>query len=175
MFKKLFSNRRLNEQAHEVYNLIVDRARDLRFYQEPISVEDTVEGRFELILIHVFLADTAMSKDANSMPLRRAVRELLVKDMDRSLREMGIGDMSISKQMKKVGAALISRLASLEGALQKETDHDKLSKVKEILDRNMDFASAGGSENLARYIMGQMDWIEKTATANWSLDAGLFN
>ena len=174
LLRKLFSKRRLNEQAHEVYYLIVERARDLRFYEAPIGVEDKVEGRFELILLHLFLADRVMSKDESTMALRRAVRELLVKDIDRSLREMGIGDMSISKQMKKVGEALIGRPVSLDAALQKQDNSGKQCAIKKVLDRNMDFGPANGSDHLAEYVMDQVAWGDKTAATDWSLQAGLF-
>ena len=167
MFKKLFPNRKLNIQAHATYNAIVEKARNPKFYLEPYGVEDTVEGRFELILLHLFLTDREMAQDGIDVAVRRTVREILVKDMDRSLREMGIGDMSISKQMKKVGAALIARLASIEAVFDKDSENDRLASLVEILDRNVDFSMPEGALHLAKYLDAQVTELsDKNETSN---------
>lgn len=162
MFASLFAGSKTKRSAHEIYQQIVSAARAEKFYRPPYGVEDTVEGRFELILIHIFLADRFLSQNPQLVKLRRALQEVLINDMDRSLREMGIGDMSVGKQMKKVGAALLGRLKSYELALE-ANDKDSL---KEIISRNIQSQDSGYAEYLADYIFSSSRAMAETDATN---------
>ena len=61
---------------------------------------DSVDGRFDLLLLHVTLVMLRL-KDGN---VRQNLFDVMFADMDRSLREMGVGDMGIGKNGEKTGA-----------------------------------------------------------------------
>lgn len=174
MFKKLFGSSQTEKDAHELYRAVVERARTPIFYQSPIGVEDSIEGRFELILLHLFLVDLFLSRVEGTVSLRRALREVLVKDMDRSLREMGIGDMSVGKQMKKVGAALLGRLASLEAASKSAKKDTKRAEMVNIFERNMNFSGENGAVGLADYTLQQIVELETRDIEGWDVTQFMF-
>ncbi len=174
MLNKLFGGRKLDRQAHAVYKMIVDRAREERFYTAPFGVEDSVEGRFEMILLHLFMADQFLSRLDNTVPLRRAIRELLVTDMDRSLREMGIGDMSVGKQMKQVGAALLGRVSAYEHALVGSDEADIKQKFADILQRNTNFLDENGANTVAAYAYSGLQELNSRDTKAWSVESPIF-
>lgn len=174
MLGKIFSGRVIKRQAHDIYAKLVEQARLPEFYQKPFFVEDSVEGRFEMILLHLFLADRLLQKNDTFSPLRRAVRELLVKDIDRSLREMGIGDMSVGKQMKKVGSALIGRLASYDRAVKSEKNSQILAEIEKILARNVNFLEEKGASTLSSYALNHFNKIEECDFASWTIGDPIF-
>lgn len=174
MLDKIFPARAIKRQAHDIYAKIVEQARLPEFYQAPYFVEDSVEGRFEMILLHLFLADRLLQKNEAFSPLRRSVRELLVKDIDRSLREMGIGDMSVGKQMKKVGSALIGRLASYGRAVKLEENGKIQSEIEKILGRNVKFLDEKGTSSLSAYALSHFNMIEEHEFASWTIGDPVF-
>ncbi len=138
LIARMNSRRKANRDSLQLYQYLVTHARSSRFYLPPFNVEDSIEGRFELILIHMFIVDLWLSSSDKHVLLRQALQETLVRDMDRSLREMGIGDMSVGKQMKKVGAALLGRLQSYKAALvDSETQTDSKIGFAAVISRNI--------------------------------------
>ncbi len=170
MFAKLFSGGKVTKDAHLLYQCIVDRSRNPEFFQPPVSVSDTMEGRFEVILLHLFLVERHMRQDSSLVRLRRALQEALVRDMDRSLREMGIGDMGIGKQMKKVGAALLGRLQSYNNA----ADQDDIVAFRQIIERNIEGVNEAGAEVLATYAMEQQKNFQKQNIGMFDAGSDIF-
>lgn len=175
MFGKLIAHRKAqrkaNGESRDLYRHLVTTARDPKFYQPPFNVEDTVEGRFELILVHLFIIDYWLSKSDDHVLLRRALQEILITDMDRSLREMGIGDMSVGKQMKKVGAALLGRLQSYKLAIEGASDDQSAeTKIAEIMARNIaGLKSVEDSMTLAGYLVKQFAALSTLEPAGWNV------
>lgn len=104
--------------AHRLYIALVAQARQPFFYAR-WQVPDTVDGRFDLILLHVFLFSHRLraENDAPFNALATAVTDAFFTDMDRSLREMGVGDMSVGKKIKAMAHALNGRFLAYEGAI----------------------------------------------------------
>lgn len=114
-----FSDRRRRERiAHGLYIAIVEQARRPEFYVER-AVPDTLDGRFDLIVLHAFLVlhrlKSAGGKDAKAVS--QAVFDLMFADMDQNLREMGIGDMGIGKRVKQMTWAFYGRVTAYEEGL----------------------------------------------------------
>src|SRR5437868_5606477 len=102
--KRLFSPDPAHYKAHAAYLQLVTQARQPMFYSE-WKVEDTLDGRFDIILLHLYLLIFRCEKETGNpaAPLFvRALSEIFFADMDRSLREMGVGDTGISKHVKKM-------------------------------------------------------------------------
>lgn len=151
MFARLFTAGAEKKNGYRIYQGLVAQARSTAFYAD-MEVPDTVEGRFDMILLHVFLADERLEAAGDSyIRLRRYIQEAMVSDMDRSFRELGVGDMSVGKEMKKVGAALLGRKAAYKDALAKTTD---TSALEEAITKNIyKGEDRKGLGNLITYII----------------------
>lgn len=167
--KSLFGPKQADRDAHALYVQLIDQARKPVFFASPFYAPDSMEGRFEVILLHLALLDHFLGRFAGSEALRRDVQELLIRDMDRSLRELGIGDMSIGKQMKKVGAGMLGRLNSYEAAIATLDETKTIELVAAIIDRNVEFAGESGSANFAQYFWKQLCAVNAIDTQAWSV------
>ncbi|MBL4837948.1 MAG: hypothetical protein JKY34_10260 [Kordiimonadaceae bacterium] len=134
MFKYFKARRAEKQSAYLLYQKLVEQARSVPFYKD-YGVLDTIEGRFDMILLHLFLVDARLkseedaSGDETCLGLRRHLQEAMVSDLDRSFREMGIGDMSVGKEMKKVGSAWLGRQDAYAAALEDGAEADKLEQA----------------------------------------------
>jgi cytochrome b pre-mRNA-processing protein 3 len=113
ILRKLFERKPEPEQV--LYEAIVAAARQPRFYAE-LLVPDTVDGRFDLITLHMFLVLERL-KDEQPEPVRQALIDVFFRDMDRSLREMGVGDLSVGKKVRKMAEVFYGRVDAYRKAL----------------------------------------------------------
>jgi cytochrome b pre-mRNA-processing protein 3 len=100
-----------------LYGMIVAQARAVPFYSS-YGVPDTVNGRFEMVVLHaVLLLRRLESEPASLRRLGQALFERFCQDMDGSLREMGVGDLAVPAKMRKIGEAFYGRQAAYVAAL----------------------------------------------------------
>jgi len=125
--KSWFSPNLHQEKAHTLYAELVAKARNAEFYAD-LQVPDTLDGRFDMIILQVFLAT---QKLADNLALTRALHEAFFADMDRSLREMGSSDTGVGKRVKKMSQAFYGRMQAYTDAIGDE------HKMKEVLKRNV--------------------------------------
>lgn len=138
MLKRLFGSKR-NEVAEQIYAAIVAQAREPVFYARH-GVPDTVDGRFELISLHMFLVLQRLKAQGEpAAALAQDLFDTMFDDMDRSLREMGAGDLGVGKRVRAMGEALYGRIAAYEAGLA-GGDH----QLMEALRRNL-FGTAGAA------------------------------
>jgi cytochrome b pre-mRNA-processing protein 3 len=78
---------RKSRSAETLYRAIVTAARQPRFYAE-WAVPDTVDGRFDMIVLHLFLVLDRLRGENDQEQLAQALTDAFFADMDRSLREM---------------------------------------------------------------------------------------
>lgn len=95
----------------QTYIALVAASRNPFFYTS-LGVPDTIDGRFELIVLHLFLLQQRLvlsEGEPSAKPQRQQFSQFLSEsfftDMDRSLREMGVGDTGVSHRIKKMGKA----------------------------------------------------------------------
>lgn len=87
------------------------------FYQAG-GVPDTMEGRFAMINVHMFLLLERLRREGDAGQLvGRALLEAFATDMDDSMREIGIGDLSVPRRVKKAAAALHEQLEVYRAAM----------------------------------------------------------
>ena len=103
---------------HELYSQIVQAARQPHFYAE-LSVPDTVDGRFDILCIHMFLASRRLKdvSSAESSYTAQALFDLLFADMDAQLRQMGVSDLKVGKEVKAMVKAYMGRVEAYDAAL----------------------------------------------------------
>jgi cytochrome b pre-mRNA-processing protein 3 len=150
MILRLFRRTPRDATIASLYGTIVAQARLPAFYQA-YGVPDTVNGRLEMIMLHVVLLLRRLEGEA--VPLRalgQALFDEFCRDMDESMREMGVGDLAVPKKMRRIGAAFYGRQAAYRAALD-ASDERPLAAV---LQRNV-FAGApegAAASRLAAYI-----------------------
>jgi cytochrome b pre-mRNA-processing protein 3 len=142
-----------------LYGAIVAQARSPAFYRD-YSVADTVDGRFELILVHLALALRRLGREEALRPLGQEIFDLFCADMDRNLREMGISDLKVPKEMERIGTAFYGRKAAYDAALDAAGD----TALLEALNRNV-YASPteplAGLPRLAAYMRQTEQLLEQ--------------
>jgi cytochrome b pre-mRNA-processing protein 3 len=101
-------------QAAAIYVGVVAQARTPAFYGA-LGVPDSVDGRFDLIVIHTMLVMRRLRAEGAAVEdLTQRLFDYMFKDMDRSLREIGVGDMSVGKHVKKMAKAFYGRAEAYE-------------------------------------------------------------
>ena len=127
--------RRPHERAgFELYGAAVAAARDPGLFAE-LGVPDTVEGRFDLVSLHVALLIRRVRTDADARgpALAQAVFDAMFADMDVNLREMGVGDLSVGKRVRRMWEAFHGRALAYEAAF----DSTDAAALAEALERNV--------------------------------------
>lgn len=127
--------RRPHERAgFQLYGAAVAAARDPLLFRR-LGVPDTVEGRFDLVSLHVALLIRRLRTDPDPRgpALAQAVFDAMFADMDLNLREMGVGDLSVGKRVRRMWEAFHGRALAYEAALE-ATDAAALA---EALARNV--------------------------------------
>lgn len=117
MFKRFFARSPEADIAESLYRAAVTQARRSNFYVE-CCVPDTVDGRFELIALHVFLVLHRLKGGGEAADrLGQALFDLMFADMDRNLREMGAGDLGVGPRVKSMARAFYGRIAAYQDGL----------------------------------------------------------
>jgi cytochrome b pre-mRNA-processing protein 3 len=151
-----------------LYGAIVAQARLPGFYRD-YAVPDTVEGRFELIVLHLALVLNRLAEEPALRALGQGVFELFCQDMDHNLREMGVGDLTVLKQMRRMGGAFYDRAQAYREALAASGDE----ALAEILTRNIyDGAANQQAHRLAAYMreaVGHLKALDQATLAAGNL------
>ncbi len=125
-----------------IYGMIVTQAREPLFYRD-LGVLDTVNGRFDLLVLHLWMvlrrmksieAGAGLSQPLFSQALfSQALFDRFCEDMDANLREMGVGDTTVPKRMRAFGEAFYGRVAAYDLALDAGPEPLALALCKNIL------------------------------------------
>ncbi|WP_218119119.1 ubiquinol-cytochrome C chaperone family protein [Limimonas halophila] len=108
--------------ARALYDRVVEQARAPVFYRD-LGVPDTLDGRFDAIVLHATLVIRRLQRAANPLAERgQALFDTLVDDMDRSLREMGAGDLGVAPRVKRMAQGFYGRFDAYGRALDGEGD-----------------------------------------------------
>lgn len=105
-----FTNRRqLRQTAHKLYGSIVAQAREPWFYRQ-LNVPDTLECRFEILVLHVYVVLDRLQSDEECEPLAQALVDGFFHDMDVIHRELGVADLKVPKKMHGTAGVFYERL-----------------------------------------------------------------
>lgn len=117
MFKRFFARPPEADLAVSLYSAAVAQARRPDFYVG-LGVPDTVDGRFELVSLHVFLVLHRLKGGGEASDrLGQALFDLMFADMDQNLREMGAGDLGVGPRVKFMARAFYGRIAAYQDGL----------------------------------------------------------
>jgi cytochrome b pre-mRNA-processing protein 3 len=115
-----------------IYGMIVTQAREPLFYRD-LGVLDTVNGRFDLLVLHLWMVLRRMKSVEAGAGLSQALFDRFCEDMDANLREMGVGDTTVRKRMRAFGEAFYGRVAAYDLALDAGREPLALALGKNIL------------------------------------------
>jgi cytochrome b pre-mRNA-processing protein 3 len=145
--------RRYERRGYQLYCAAVAAARAPAFYAD-LGVPDSLDGRFDLVGLHVFL----LIRRLRGLPppgaaLAQAVFDAMFNDMDVNLREIGVGDMSVGKKVKQMWEAFHGRSVAYQAGLESPGSAD----LEAALARNVwrGAAPAGQAAVLARFARAQ--------------------
>ena len=168
--------------AREAYIARVERARNPFFY-ESLGVPDTLDGRFELIVLHLFLLQqrllnpspnrgearrgaplggteqatppTQPPPDERSTDYARQLSEWFFADMDSSVRELGVADTGVRYRIKAMAKAYHGRLQAYTAASADAT------QLASALARNLYGTVAEGS---VEHILRMAEYVRTMQT-----------
>jgi cytochrome b pre-mRNA-processing protein 3 len=116
MFGFLRQNPR-RDAIDTLYGRIAAASREPSLYLA-LGVPDTLEGRFESLVLHVVLMLRRLRRlPAPADEASQDLVDALFRQLDRSLRELGVGDFGVPKRMKKLAQAFYDRAARYDPAL----------------------------------------------------------
>jgi len=113
-----FRRKPYEAEARALYLRVVEQARRPAFYAA-CGVPDSVDGRFEMVALHVFLVLHRLKREhERTADLAQALFDTMFLDMDQSLRELGAGDLGVAPRVKAMAKGLYGRIAAYEAGLE---------------------------------------------------------
>ncbi len=126
-----FQSRAVKESAASLYAAVVAQSRRPVFYAE-LDVPDTVDGRFDILCLHVFLViDRLGGAGREGRRLAQAMFNQMFLDMERAVREMGVGDLGVAKHVRRMMKAFNGRCLAYKNGLEDPAE------LEEALVRNI--------------------------------------
>ena len=163
IFSKLFkTNPMFDDEVQALYIETVNQSRRTEFYLN-LDVADTVEGRFDMIILHIFVIMRRLKEgEEKTESFSQALFDLLFMDMDQNLRELGVGDMGLARRVPKMAEAFYGRITAYEEGLSVVDDNE--ATLKGALDRNLYRKTTASDESLdamAKYLRRECNSVDK--------------
>jgi cytochrome b pre-mRNA-processing protein 3 len=114
-FKRLKMRRQWEPVARSLYGVMVERAR-LPFFYQHRGVPDTLEGRFDLLALHMAL----LVRRLENTELIQVLVDLMFADMDVNLRNWGVSDIAVGRKVRKLAEGFYGRLKAYEDCLDRQ-------------------------------------------------------
>jgi cytochrome b pre-mRNA-processing protein 3 len=99
------------QDGQRLYDALVSRSRAPVFFTA-FGVADTLDGRFDVLALHAWLA----LAELRGGPAAQALTDAIFTGFDEAMREQGAGDMGLSRKMKAFADAFYGRLSAYEQA-----------------------------------------------------------
>lgn len=141
-----------------LYGMIVAQARRPVFYAD-FGVPDTVQGRFDLIVLHLVLLLRRLDSTGEWGRLfGQRLFDAFCRDLDGNLREMGIGDLAVPKHMQRFGEAFYGRQTAYLAALDSPDARDfENALTRNILEGRKERGRAARLALYARAAVRELD------------------
>ena len=146
--------------ARALYLRVVQQARDPAFYTA-CGVPDSVDGRFEMVALHVFLVLHRLKRErARTAELAQALFDTMFLDMDRSLRELGAGDLGVAPRVKAMAKGLYGRIAAYEAGLAGPDDDLRAALARNVFG-TVEAADPAGAAAIAAYMRRATEALQR--------------
>lgn len=124
---------RWTDSARSLYRESVTASRQPIFY-ETFGVPDTLDGRFDMLLLHAALLVRRLNGvETGGQALAQEYFDRMFTEMDRAVREMGVGDLSVRRHVRAMMKAFYGRATAYGEAL----DGQNPDLLKQALIRNV--------------------------------------
>jgi cytochrome b pre-mRNA-processing protein 3 len=123
--------------ARRLHAAATAQSRRPEFYLN-LGAPDTVDGRFELLTLHVVLL---LDRLKDLPTVRQNLFDVYVSNLDGALREMGVGDLSMGRRMKQLGQAFYGRAAAFDTAFKALPDD---AALRDVITRTLYQGATGG-------------------------------
>jgi cytochrome b pre-mRNA-processing protein 3 len=167
MLTALKKNNKERELANRLHEAIIGRARAPEFFAT-FGVPDTLDGRFDLVVLHSWLALGRLREPALHDVSQR-LTNMMFAAFDEGLRELGVSDTGMGRRMKKIANAFYGRFKAYDDAGKDET------AMADALMRNLyrgNEKHAEAAKTLAGYIFTSKEALAKCDPAQGELDFG---
>ncbi len=156
-----------------IYGMIVTQAREPLFYRD-LAVPDTVNGRFDLVVLHLWLVLRRLRQMDGRGMLAQALFDHFCNDMDANLRELAVGDLAVPKRMQAFGEAFYGRTAAYDSAVAKGAEVLAQAISKNILN-STEIAQARRLAVYAQRSMAELTKLDddRFLAGSWSFPSPL--
>ncbi len=127
------------------------------------GVPDSLDGRFDLLAVHVFLVMRRLKQDRGDQGprLSQYLYDVMFADMDRMWREQGVGDIGVGHRVNRMSKAFLGRIVAYDAALHGgETD-----ALADALRRNLYGTLGATGEPDSRAVLAMVDYVRKEDAA----------
>ncbi len=132
VLKRFFSKPAFSPEGLDLYRSIVEQGRLPPFYRD-LAVPDSVDGRFDLIALHIFLVMRRLKREGGAAEaLGQDLTEIFFADMDLNLRELGASDIGVGRRVKRMIEGYYGRAVAYGNALDGEGE-----ALEPVLARNL--------------------------------------
>lgn len=158
----IFGRAPVDRVASDLYLALVEQARQPQFYG-PSSVPDTLDGRFEMIVLHAYVVIRRLRDlGEDGGKIAQSLFDQMFADMDRNLREIGVGDLSVGKQVKRMAKRFYGSVEAYDRGLE-AGDDDALSTALERNVLGRDGEPTQVARALALYLKREIEALENGA------------
>jgi cytochrome b pre-mRNA-processing protein 3 len=145
MLQTLRRSKRAKETARRLCLDLMAQARAPVFFTD-LSVPDTIDGRFDLVALHAWLALERLDSDP---ALAQALINEIFLQFDEALRHLGTGDIGMNRRLNTMARAFYGRLHAYRSASTRE-------ELAQVISRNLYRGVAerqAQSETFATYVL----------------------
>lgn len=134
---RLFRRRREARAVADFYLTIAAQARLPAFYRD-LGVPDTLDGRFDMVVLHVFLVMRRLKgQGAAAADRSRLLFEAMIDHFEKSLMEQGVGDSGVGRRIKTMARGIAGRIEVYDRALAAEDGDEGDAALQVALDNNV--------------------------------------
>ncbi|WOI54231.1 ubiquinol-cytochrome C chaperone family protein [Parvularcula sp. LCG005] len=99
---------------------IIDHSRLPEFYSE-LGVPDTVEGRYDLLTLHMVLVLRRLADEPDTTgKFGQTLFNIMFRNMDFAMRELGVGDLKVGKKVRELAEMFYGRAKAYETPLHEQ-------------------------------------------------------
>ena len=167
-------NNQIVDIAAIIYNKLVKQSRTIGFYKS-LGVPDSLDGRFELIVLHFFFIDYVLDKKINkNQEIYNEILNIMYKDFDMSLREMGVGDLSVGKKIYEMTEAFSGRIVTYRKLNLKKVNERNRQALKRNLYGTVKNIDKNSIDIMLSYIDSSIKNINNIDLSNIKKNSSIF-
>lgn len=162
MFRWFAGRAARKDAAEKIYDAIVAQSRNPGFYIH-CSVPDTLSGRFDMLVIHMFIVLQILKIGGREgQLLAQEIVEAFIREMDTMVRDLGVSDRNVPKEVRKIAQLFYGQLLAYSTTMQR---NDMVGLAEEIW-KSFQSAEAASeqpvaADSLAKYIQQSIKNIQE--------------